>query len=157
MADSSEKGVLQENDAICSAICALMHKFRLTVCAGTTDFKSSFKSCLKKTAGLETLLDRSMETRLDMVAKSVAQVSAEEKLAAIDAYLPHLFTLSDSLIDKAAVQTDKELSYQWQGTLSRDLRFFKSHHLKFELLMVLETKVSISTFFLISITETFTM
>lgn len=88
-----------------------------------------------------------------MVQSILSRSLAESSLERVDAYLPELRRLMQS-IDLSATsgvkeggsdvfKLDKDLSFEWRGHMTGEIAFFTSTSLQFELLMVLHCKAAL--------------
>lgn len=119
-----------------------IYNFRVPLCKQSVDYQAALKSSIgaPETASFVTSL---AQARLDMINTLYSTAGAyEQKIKAIEAYMLLVFKLHDAF-GAQKIQLDKELSFEWRGSVTDKPDFFRSSDVLFELLLVLHSKVTV--------------
>jgi hypothetical protein len=119
--------------------------FPLPLPRGNPDFHGAFKSYLGQSETTANLVASLSKARIDL--GNILQnynISFENKILFVDAYLPLVYQLYESLLANGQpVKSDKELVFEWKLYLSPGNQpNFRSADLQFEMMMLLHLKVS---------------
>lgn len=125
--------------------------FATPACKGTADFRGSFKTYLAQSESTNALIENLTRTRTDVVNLLNSAAPLEQRLRAVDEYLPFLYQFYDSLLAHHAnsagvpLRADKDLVFEWRCYLAPNggLPHFRSNDIVFELIMTLHLKVGL--------------
>mmetsp|Transcript_29104 Transcript_29104/g.59621 ORF Transcript_29104/g.59621 Transcript_29104/m.59621 type:complete len:493 (-) Transcript_29104:64-1542(-) len=123
----------------------------LQACSRLLEFRNpqvntsmSFKSCFKSSMDAEDanqLITETEDSRLQMINDFSVNATYDTKIRSLEAYLGHLLRLEESIrTAKEAVKLDKEMHFEWRGSLTDKLDCTKSSDIIYEVCMVLHTK-----------------
>lgn len=119
-------------------VCAQLHDFRLPS-TRPTDFKASFKNSMNN-EGSANLIEKLSVTRAEMLIAISSPVAVDQKLIAIENYLPNIMLLMNTLKAHEKLVFDKTIIFEWRGSMASIEEFFKSSDVVYEVIMVLQTK-----------------
>lgn len=123
--------------------CSALHSFRTPMCRNSNglDFAASFV-CSTNSPESTSLITNLNTLRKQMCGELASPTSTNTmRLTCVDAYLPHVCNLLDSLNKQPPVPLEKQLIFEWVGAFAPNaLVFNQSSEVIFELGMVLHTK-----------------
>eukprot|EP01040_Poterioochromonas_malhamensis_P015152 gene15152-16915_t len=124
--------------------------YALPLPKNNADFRGAFKSYLAQSESTNALIENISRTRTDVVNLVGSNAPLEQRIKAVDDYLPHLYLLYESIVAHqggAGLKADKELVFEWRCYLApNNLPHFKSSDLVFEIMMTLHLKASLHYF-----------
>lgn len=118
-----------------------LYNFRVATCKPSVDYFASFKSSIG-TEDAQNLIEQLMKTRTEMITTLYSNSRFDIKLSSVENYLPHLLRLWDSLINQQDVKTDRDMLFEWRGSITDSFDCMKSSNVVYDLIMTLQTKVS---------------
>jgi hypothetical protein len=114
--------------------------FRVPICRQSVDYQASLKSSIGAPEAASFVAQLG-QARLDMTnTLYYAAGSNDDKIRSIAAYMALVLKLSDAFAAQK-VQLDKELTFEWRGSITSTPDCSRSSDLLFEVLFLLHTKV----------------
>lgn len=121
--------------------CARITAFRVPLCKPNVDFNVVFKSSVGNPDAAK-FVQTLTQLRNEMANLLMVSAPNENKIKSVDTYLFNLLRLWDTVTSDPKIKTDRELVFEWRGSVTEKAEFSKSSDLLFEIIMVLHTKVS---------------
>lgn len=125
--------------------CARITAFRTPVCKPNVDFNVVFKSSVGNPDAAK-FVQALTQTRNEMCNLLLVAAPNENKIKSVDLYLYNLLRLWDTMSYDTKIQLDRDLVFEWRGSITDKADFSKSSDLVFEIIMVLHTKVRVGLY-----------
>lgn len=121
--------------------CATLHCFRVPLAKNNgLDFAASFL-CSANSPEAQALVQNLNQTRKQMLMELASPAGEYAmQLVCVDAYLPFISNLLDSLNGQPPVPIEKQMTFEWRGAFTAVENFSASNEIIFEVGMVLHTK-----------------
>lgn len=119
--------------------CTRITAFRTPLCKPNVDFNVVFKSSVgypDSAKFVQTLT----QTRNEMSNLLMVAAPNENKIKSVDVYLYNILRLWDAINADPKIQLDREMVFEWRGSIDSKADFSKSPDVLFEIIMVLHTK-----------------
>ncbi len=124
-------------------VCASLMKLRVPLCKnnGGVDYQASFISSSGSEDATALVANLNSTRRQMLVELSSPTNTASMRLTCVDAYLPLISNLLNSLNMQPPVTIEKQFLFEWRGAFNTDHNLYsQSSEMVFELGMVLHTK-----------------
>ena len=122
--------------------------FPMVQCRESVDYAASFKTYIATSDETKSFIDRLILARREIIRCSADNIRYEDKLAAVENYLPLLFTLQESWTTRLMssqlppIKLDRDLIFEWRLYINGRPELFKSNEFAFEIIMAYHFKVS---------------
>ena len=124
-------------------VCASLHKFRVPLCKnnGGVDYEASFVSSSGSEEATALVKNLNITRKQMLVELSSPTNTGSMRLSCVDAYLPLIASLLNSLNMQPPVTIEKQFVFEWRGAFNSDPNLYsQSSEMVFEVGMVLHTK-----------------
>ena len=118
--------------------------FPLPECRDSVDFSACFKTYIKSSEETKTFINSLVLARQRLVRSMYGNVRFEERLGAVDEYLPLIISLQQSWQESSQtmrLKLDRDHIFEWRLYLHGRPELFRSNEIVFDIIMCYHWKV----------------